>query len=73
MPNQVLNQNKKIVGNWTSIYDEGLEIRADGLILFSFPMYLHTGNKTPKDEDDEQRRGYANLLSITGDVSRGWG
>lgn len=65
LPNQVFNQNKEIVGNWTAIYDEGVEIRANGLILFAFSRYLHTGNRTPKDEDDEQSAGYVNLCNET--------
>jgi len=65
LPNQVLNQNKEVIGTWTAIYDEGIEIRANNQIFFAFSKYTHTGNRVPKDEDDEQSAGYVNLCNET--------
>ena len=65
LPNLVLNENNEKIGFWTAIYDEGFEIRVMNQIFFAFSKYIYAGNKTPKDEDDEQSSGYANLCNET--------
>merc|ERR1719335_1297608 len=36
-------------GNWTMIYDEGFEVRVDGMVFFSFSYYDLVGTKNTTD------------------------
>lgn len=66
LPNSILSPtDKKNIGTWTMIYDEGFEIRTQNMTFFSFSKYNYKGNKTPQDKDDEETEGYYSLCNET--------
>lgn len=52
-------------GFWTSIYDEGFEVRLAGREFFAFSKYEYVGTRVPQDQDDEQSAGYRSFCNET--------
>lgn len=52
-------------GFWTSIYDEGFEVRVSGRVFFAFSRYEYVGTRQPQDQDDEQSAGYRTFCNET--------
>ncbi len=74
LPNISKDLDLNIQGKWTMVYDEGFEVFIDSLSYFAFSKYINVNNqvkhkilnishkkivKNPKDDDDEQIKGYS--------------
>lgn len=47
------------------VYDEGFEIYFNDQNFFAFSRYKTINNKIPKNDDDEQTKGYKSLCDQT--------
>jgi len=43
------------------VYDEGFEIKTADYVFFVFSKYNIDDTRTPKNDDDEQTRGYTSV------------
>jgi len=65
-PNIVKDADGKPVGTWTMVYDEGFEVRANGLVYFAFNKYRpKPGTSTSSDE-------VRDYISECGETMIGW-
>jgi hypothetical protein len=65
LPNIAFNQNNEKMGTWTMIYDEGWELRLSNSIFLAFSYYVKEGAGEPRDDDDEQTKGYFSYCNRT--------
>jgi hypothetical protein len=65
-PNSVFSiDNKKEIGKWTMVYDEGFEFQIADQIFFAFSKYEKMGKFSASNTDTEETPGYKNACEKT--------